>query len=53
LVYVHREMSDVVANAKEESQSPTRGMLMGRTDWQRLQLLQMQVGRYIRQIIEP
>lgn len=53
LVYLHRELSDVVATAKEESQSPNRAMLLERAAWQRLLLLQMQMGGYIRQITEP
>jgi hypothetical protein len=53
LSYLHRELDDVVRNAIEDPNSPVREMRIDRASWQRLQMLQMQLGRYMRQITEP
>ena len=53
LAYLHRELSDVVETAIEDPHAPTRAMRLERAAWQRLQLLQMQLGQYMRQITEP
>jgi len=53
LAYLHRELSDVLEAAVEDRHAGTRAMQLDRTDWQRLQLLQMQLGHYMRQITEP
>ena len=53
LVYLHRELNDVMESAVEDPQAPSRAMRLDRAAWQRLQLLQMQLGRYMRQITEP
>jgi hypothetical protein len=53
LSYLHRELDDVVRTAHEDPNSPTREMRIDRAAWQRLQMLQMQLGRYMRQITEP
>lgn len=53
LSYLHRELAEVVQTAQEDSQSSSRAMRVDRTQWQRLQLLQMQLGDYMRKITEP
>ncbi|MFN8855973.1 MAG: FHA domain-containing protein [Planctomycetaceae bacterium] len=53
LAYLHRELSEVLEAGVEDRHAGTRPMQLDRADWQRLQLLQMQLGHYMRQITEP
>lgn len=53
LAYVHDQLAAVCEAAREDADGERNEMRVERADWQRLLRLQMQLARYMREIVEP